>query len=135
MPGQWEFQIGPSVGISAANELWVARCILQMNRFTGENNEGLDGDDEALRLMKSSVAVSNCEQRRMLLTRVGLKMVRGTRNEMTLIRWLLNTSPVLQEMNIQFNSLIAYAWKLADLNGFQRASGIAQIILQDVTSS
>ncbi|CAN1187903.1 Glutamine synthetase N-1 [Linum perenne] len=29
MPGQWEFQIGPSVGISAADELWVARCILQ----------------------------------------------------------------------------------------------------------
>ncbi|CAN1273467.1 Glutamine synthetase nodule isozyme [Linum perenne] len=29
MPGQWEFQIGPSVGISAADELWVARYILQ----------------------------------------------------------------------------------------------------------
>ncbi|CAN0924928.1 Glutamine synthetase cytosolic isozyme 1-1 [Linum grandiflorum] len=29
MPGQWEFQVGPSVGISAADELWVARYILQ----------------------------------------------------------------------------------------------------------
>ncbi|CAN1332634.1 Glutamine synthetase N-1 [Linum perenne] len=32
MPGQWEFQIGPSVGISAADELWVARCILQVGQ-------------------------------------------------------------------------------------------------------
>ncbi|CAI0450616.1 unnamed protein product [Linum tenue] len=29
MPGQWEFQIGPSPGISAADELWVARYILE----------------------------------------------------------------------------------------------------------
>ncbi|KAK4803688.1 hypothetical protein SAY86_003505 [Trapa natans] len=29
MPGQWEFQVGPSVGISAADELWIARYILE----------------------------------------------------------------------------------------------------------
>ncbi|GKF79610.1 glutamine synthetase cytosolic isozyme 1-2 isoform X2, partial [Tanacetum coccineum] len=29
MPGQWEFQVGPSVGITAADELWVARYILE----------------------------------------------------------------------------------------------------------
>lgn len=29
MPGQWEFQVGPSVGISASDELWVARYILE----------------------------------------------------------------------------------------------------------
>ncbi|KAF9671280.1 hypothetical protein SADUNF_Sadunf12G0030900 [Salix dunnii] len=29
MPGQWEFQVGPSVGISAGDELWVARYILE----------------------------------------------------------------------------------------------------------
>ncbi|KAI3798636.1 hypothetical protein L1987_33914 [Smallanthus sonchifolius] len=29
MPGQWEFQIGPSVGITATDELWVARYILE----------------------------------------------------------------------------------------------------------
>ncbi|TKY56690.1 Glutamine synthetase cytosolic isozyme 2 [Spatholobus suberectus] len=29
MPGQWEFQLGPSVGISASDELWVARYILE----------------------------------------------------------------------------------------------------------
>jgi glutamine synthetase len=29
MPGQWEFQVGPSVGISAADEIWVARYILE----------------------------------------------------------------------------------------------------------
>ncbi|OVA11406.1 Glutamine synthetase [Macleaya cordata] len=28
-PGQWEFQIGPVTGISAGDELWVARYILQ----------------------------------------------------------------------------------------------------------
>ncbi|CAN1170801.1 hypothetical protein LINPERHAP2_LOCUS29198 [Linum perenne] len=122
--------------VASSSYIFCFVLMMKMNRFTGDNNEGLDGDDEALRIMKSGVAASNCEQRRMLLTRVELKMVRGTRNEITLIRWLLNTSPVLEEMNIQFNSLIAYAWKLlADLNGFQRASSRAQIILQDVTSS
>ncbi|KAL0397212.1 UNVERIFIED_CONTAM: Glutamine synthetase cytosolic isozyme 2 [Sesamum calycinum] len=29
MPGQWEFQVGPSVGISAGDQLWVARYILE----------------------------------------------------------------------------------------------------------
>nr|KAJ0223112.1 hypothetical protein LSAT_V11C200074820 [Lactuca sativa] len=29
MPGQWEFQVGPSAGITAADELWVARYILE----------------------------------------------------------------------------------------------------------
>ena len=28
MPGQWEFQIGPSEGIAAADHLWVARYLL-----------------------------------------------------------------------------------------------------------
>eukprot|EP00033_Pygsuia_biforma_P000812 GCRY01000946.1.p1 GENE.GCRY01000946.1~~GCRY01000946.1.p1 ORF type:complete len:367 (+),score=46.78 GCRY01000946.1:110-1210(+) len=28
MPGQWEFQVGPSVGIDAADQLWMARFIL-----------------------------------------------------------------------------------------------------------
>lgn len=27
---QWEFQVGPSVGISAGDELWVARYILEV---------------------------------------------------------------------------------------------------------
>ncbi|CAN6478183.1 unnamed protein product [Victoria cruziana] len=29
MPGQWEFQVGPSIGISAGDELWIARYILE----------------------------------------------------------------------------------------------------------
>ncbi|KAG9441946.1 hypothetical protein H6P81_017800 [Aristolochia fimbriata] len=29
MPGQWEFQIGPTIGIAASDELWVARYILE----------------------------------------------------------------------------------------------------------
>lgn len=28
---QWEFQVGPSVGISAGDELWVARYILEVH--------------------------------------------------------------------------------------------------------
>lgn len=28
MPSQWEFQVGPSVGVGAADDLWVARYIL-----------------------------------------------------------------------------------------------------------
>ncbi|XP_073295655.1 glutamine synthetase cytosolic isozyme-like isoform X1 [Primulina huaijiensis] len=29
MPAQWEFQVGPSVGISAGDQIWVARYILE----------------------------------------------------------------------------------------------------------
>ncbi|KAG9441945.1 hypothetical protein H6P81_017799 [Aristolochia fimbriata] len=29
MPGQWEFQVGPAVGISAGDEVWMARYILE----------------------------------------------------------------------------------------------------------
>ncbi|KAG2535777.1 glutamine synthetase root isozyme 2-like [Panicum virgatum] len=29
MPGQWEFQVGPTVGISAGDQVWVARYILE----------------------------------------------------------------------------------------------------------
>ncbi|XP_031476561.1 glutamine synthetase nodule isozyme-like [Nymphaea colorata] len=29
MPGQWEFQVGPSIGVSAGDELWVARYLLE----------------------------------------------------------------------------------------------------------
>ncbi|XP_073139428.1 glutamine synthetase cytosolic isozyme 1-1-like [Henckelia pumila] len=29
MPAQWEFQIGPAVGISAGDQIWVARYILE----------------------------------------------------------------------------------------------------------
>ena len=28
MPGQWEFQIGPSLGIKVADHLWIARYLL-----------------------------------------------------------------------------------------------------------
>nr|CAD1825283.1 unnamed protein product [Ananas comosus var. bracteatus] len=29
MPGQWEFQVGPAVGISSGDQLWVARYVLE----------------------------------------------------------------------------------------------------------
>mmetsp|Transcript_10596 Transcript_10596/g.9580 ORF Transcript_10596/g.9580 Transcript_10596/m.9580 type:complete len:383 (-) Transcript_10596:553-1701(-) len=29
MPGQWEYQIGPTIGIDAADQLWIARYIMQ----------------------------------------------------------------------------------------------------------
>merc|ERR1719387_2274203 len=29
MPGQWEYQVGPSVGISAGDDMWMARYLLQ----------------------------------------------------------------------------------------------------------
>ena len=28
---QWEFQVGPAVGISAADQVWCARYILEVN--------------------------------------------------------------------------------------------------------
>lgn len=32
MPGQWEFQISPTIGIGAGDQLWVARYILEVNK-------------------------------------------------------------------------------------------------------
>ncbi|KAI3750865.1 hypothetical protein L2E82_21741 [Cichorium intybus] len=29
MPGQWEFQVGPTVGVAAGDQVWVARYILE----------------------------------------------------------------------------------------------------------
>ncbi|KMZ65104.1 Glutamate--ammonia ligase [Zostera marina] len=29
MPGQWEFQVGPTIGISVSDQLWMARYILE----------------------------------------------------------------------------------------------------------
>lgn len=34
MPGQWEFQISPTVGIGAGDQLWVARYILEVEKKT-----------------------------------------------------------------------------------------------------
>ncbi|KAK6147962.1 hypothetical protein DH2020_018874 [Rehmannia glutinosa] len=34
MPAQWEFQVGPSVGITAADQVWVARYILELKLFS-----------------------------------------------------------------------------------------------------
>lgn len=28
MPAQWEFQVGPSIGISAGDQMWMARYLL-----------------------------------------------------------------------------------------------------------
>ena len=28
MPAQWEFQVGPCVGVSAGDDLWMARFLL-----------------------------------------------------------------------------------------------------------
>ncbi|CAN1252015.1 F-box/FBD/LRR-repeat protein At1g13570 [Linum perenne] len=137
------------VDLSIASHLWSVVCMIicsanlqqlpvYMKMFTRDNKASLDGDDEALHMMNFGVSASNYEQSRMLLTRAELKMVRGTRNEMTLVRWLLNTSPILEEMNIQFDYVLADAWKLlavAELNGFERASSTAQIIFQNITSS
>jgi len=36
LPGQWEFQIGPCIGIEAGNHLWMARYI--MHRICEKNN-------------------------------------------------------------------------------------------------
>ncbi|KAI9123921.1 hypothetical protein K1719_005221 [Acacia pycnantha] len=30
MPGQWEYQVGPSVGIEAGDHIWCSRYILEM---------------------------------------------------------------------------------------------------------
>ncbi|CAN0845630.1 hypothetical protein LINGRAHAP2_LOCUS4160 [Linum grandiflorum] len=56
--------------------------------------------------------------------------MRGTKNEMSLISWLLNSSPALDEMKIQLSSALSDADKLKvviELNRLQRSSIIARV--------
>ena len=29
MPGQWEYQVGPTEGIAMGDQLWVSRCVCE----------------------------------------------------------------------------------------------------------
>ncbi|CAI0552798.1 unnamed protein product [Linum tenue] len=66
------------------------------------------------------------------LLKVEINQLQGVRTEMCCIQWLLAASPELHKMEIKFspNSLPAdQVQTLRDLNGFQRASSKAQIII------
>ena len=47
MPGQWEFQIGPSEGVDIGDHLWVARYLL--GRVTEDLNIGLSFDPKPIK--------------------------------------------------------------------------------------
>jgi glutamine synthetase len=36
---QWEFQVGPAVGISAGDQIWVARYILEVDQLAFGSDE------------------------------------------------------------------------------------------------
>lgn len=36
---QWEFQVGPSIGISAGDELWIARYILEVITYASSASQ------------------------------------------------------------------------------------------------
>ncbi|CAL1392484.1 unnamed protein product [Linum trigynum] len=66
------------------------------------------------------------------LVKVEINQLQGVRTEMCFIQWLLAASPELHKMEIKFspNSLPTdQVQTLRDLNGFQRASSKAQIII------
>ncbi|CAI0458362.1 unnamed protein product, partial [Linum tenue] len=66
------------------------------------------------------------------LVKVEINQLQGERTEMCFIQWLLAASPELHNMEIKFspNSLPTdQVQTLKDLNGFQRASSKAQIII------
>ncbi|CAN1839662.1 F-box/FBD/LRR-repeat protein At1g13570 [Linum perenne] len=67
-----------------------------------------------------------------LLRRVELKRIKGEGSEMDLIRWLLNSSPALDEMEIQFETQLSDIGKMLimkELNGYKRASARAQVTI------
>ncbi|CAN1172317.1 hypothetical protein LINPERPRIM_LOCUS30818 [Linum perenne] len=77
-----------------------------------------------------SVYVEHAQCR--LLRRVELKRIRGEGSEMDLIRWLLNSSPALDEMEIQFETQLSDHGKMLimkELNGYKRASARAQVTI------
>ncbi|CAN1795400.1 F-box/FBD/LRR-repeat protein At1g13570 [Linum perenne] len=63
---------------------------------------------------------------------VTIKLLTGTKCEMGFIRWLLATSPELDKMKIEFSKSLVSTDQIQcykELNGFQRASSKAQIII------
>ncbi|CAN1174412.1 hypothetical protein LINPERPRIM_LOCUS9893 [Linum perenne] len=74
--------------------------------------------------------VSKYELRR--LEGVELKRLEDTPHDMTFVRWLLNSSPVLDKMEITLSTTLSANEStliLKELNGFQRPSNRARIII------
>ncbi|CAN1171284.1 F-box/FBD/LRR-repeat protein At1g13570 [Linum perenne] len=92
-----------------------------LERVTENSDDGAELGDDAYNYGGSR-----------LLRKVEVKTIRGTKNEMSLLRWLLNSSPALDQMEIQLSSALSDAEKvsfLIELNGLQRASSKARIII------
>ncbi|CAI0544131.1 unnamed protein product [Linum tenue] len=67
------------------------------------------------------------------LTRVEVKRLKGIKHETAFLEWLLSSSPALESMEIQLEEKLSAAEKvliLTELNGFQRASTRARIIVE-----
>ncbi|CAN0916831.1 F-box/FBD/LRR-repeat protein At1g13570 [Linum grandiflorum] len=119
--------------LATVESLSVAGNFYKISRFSYSDIEGFNGYGQALGIMRSGAVTASESETRRMVTSVEVEMVKGTRNEMTLIKWLLNISPMLEEMKIQLSTELSDAEKLlisAELNGFRRASNRAQITLE-----
>ncbi|CAN0923256.1 F-box/FBD/LRR-repeat protein At1g13570 [Linum grandiflorum] len=108
---------------------------IQMSEIAYSNMEGFKGYDAALRRMQSGAVTASKSDTSGKLTRVEVKTVKGTENELAFIKWLLSSSPALDIMKIHLSSKLSDAKKiltLAELNGFARPSTKALIKIESL---
>ncbi|CAN0923267.1 hypothetical protein LINGRAHAP2_LOCUS33490 [Linum grandiflorum] len=96
-----------------------------------DEDDDEDSDEEAVDITELTDVASEYEQLR-LLTKVEVRRFRGTKNEMTLISWLLSSIPALDEMKIKMSAALSQDELLRvviQLNKLQRDSSKAQIVI------
>ncbi|CAN0916835.1 F-box/FBD/LRR-repeat protein At1g13570 [Linum grandiflorum] len=96
-----------------------------------DEDDDEDPDDEAVGITELRDVASEYEQLR-LLKMVEVSGIRGTKNEMTLISWLLNFSPALDQMKIEISPALSKDELLRvviQLKELERASSKTRVII------
>ncbi|CAN0916828.1 F-box/FBD/LRR-repeat protein At1g13570 [Linum grandiflorum] len=112
-------------------EIEMQHLSLDESDYEDYDEDDDDPDYEAVGITELRDVASEYEQLR-LLKKVEVYEMRGTKNEMTLISWLLNSIPALDQMKIQISTALSKDKLLRvviQLNKFEMASSKTQIII------
>ncbi|CAN0916830.1 F-box/FBD/LRR-repeat protein At1g13570 [Linum grandiflorum] len=116
----------------------LQQLTIQMDNFYYAVETKNSKDDKALEIMKSGGVDADAGSGFELLKRIEVKEVRGSDDELSLISWLLNSSPALEQMKIrvcnEFISCNEVSQIVKSVDGFRRASSKAQITYTGLSS-